>query len=367
MKNTLYIISLSILLIFILAGCNNNNSTSSNDSDTSSDNIENSRDTEKDDGLSNSTETTNFSIDDVKGLWFNEEYGPIDIQFFDDNTGKIVYINGVENLSYTFENIKVEDDSIVLTITGSNLENVNPYDMEFTQLEDERISVYDHAFQYTVPYNRMTEEYVLTNYDYVSAVTENTSDEEYDSSDVVITDEEYDVTVVQEVTGSLEVSKDGNPDIVVYETPSLNLLGREILESFFQKEGLTYYYQDGLDRVIAIRNIYREPEEREFRLDIMMDWKIPLEEMEEKYSLENQQHVLLTHPFDQSGDYDSGYFWYFAFALPPEHQELHEKLNAHIKNMLTDGSLQSATAKYNSSSSTILLPESMDIEDFFGN
>lgn len=354
MKNILYIISLSILLIFILAGCNSNNSSSSKDAN-------------KDDELLNSAETANLSIDDVKGLWFSEEHGPIDIQFFDDNTGEIVYINGVENSHYTFENIKVEENSIIVTIAGSNLDNINPYDVEFTKLEDDRISVYDYANQYTASYNRMTEEYVLTNYDYVSAVTENTSDGEYDSSDVVITDEEYDVTVVQEVPGSLEVSKDGNPDIVVYESPSPNLLGREILESFFQKEGLTYYYQSTSDRVLGIRNIYREPAEREFRLDIMMDWEIPLEEMEEKYSLENQQHVLLTHPFDQTGDYESENFWYYAFALPPEHQELHEKLNAHIKNMLTDGSLQSATAKYNSSSSTILLPESMDIEDFFGN
>lgn len=159
----------------------------------------------------------------------------------------------------------------------------------------------------------------------------------------------------------LEVTKDDGryPDIVVFEYESgTNYVGRQILKSFFEKKGLTYYYRTVTDRTKALIFLTTPKSVREVKIDILMDKEIRANTIDDI-----TDDVLVTTPFRQKTLFDKT-TGYYSFVLPIDDQELYNELEEHIKEIMNSDEYVEMFTNNIDEGSPVFIPEGMDWKEY---
>ncbi|NMH70513.1 hypothetical protein HF072_17170 [Bacillus sp. RO3] len=256
-------------------------------------------------------DTSGDGIHDLNGYWYNEEEGHfVSFMIHDENSGEMTK-HRIENYTtYTFERENTRDGLIEVVVKDMNDRHVNPYTLNIMFEDRDAIVLEDRDGARR--FIRSNEEALFNQYS------------EFEEGE--LTEHE------QEDGHDLNISEgDGRiPDVVAVGLGG-NTFEKEILESFFAEENMTYSFLESSSLIIDGQNLGSETSYREYAADLLMGFD---------YTDDFGDSLLYTQPYKKNGNQ------LVVFALSKEDRDLHERLDRFIGALKDSGEFEEMYRKH---------------------
>jgi hypothetical protein len=264
----------------------------------------------------------------VLGYWYEEakDYH-IRIKLNTPTEGEIIVYTNLNNSIFSFDVDYAEEGAVSLLKADGSEISITP--------SEDTILVYDNDIE--TKFVESNQAAIKNKYD--KQVADGQKDKEKLSKEEIA-----------ERFNNLEI-KDGDeriPDIVVADNYP-NPLSKAILETFFYKEDLTYYFKSDHGNLMSASLMMQPRDKRPERLDILTDYA------------GTGDSLIYTRPYKHDGDIESdketAYVKFKMFAFPKEEVELRDKLDAHIEYLIESGLYEKMASYLQDKYATLLYPE----------